>query len=48
LIVGKKRQVDKDPGMGMKFVTVSAEDLTLIQACIQDNIVPAAASTNLR
>jgi CheY-like chemotaxis protein len=38
----------KDPGMGMKFVTVSAEDMALIQAYIQENIVPAAASTNLR
>ena len=38
----------KDPGMGMKFVTISAEDLALIQAYIQENIVPAAASTNPR
>jgi CheY-like chemotaxis protein len=38
----------KDPGMGMKFVTISPEDLALIQAYIQENIVPAAASTNPR
>jgi CheY-like chemotaxis protein len=38
----------KDPGMGMKFVTISAEDLALIQAYIQENIAPAAASTNPR
>jgi hypothetical protein len=34
--------------MGMKFVTISAEDLALIQAYIQENIVPAAVSTKLR
>lgn len=38
----------KDPGMGMKFVTISPEDLTLIQAYIQENIDPAAASIDLR
>jgi len=38
----------KDPGMGMKFVTISPEDLALIQAYIQENIDPTAASTNPR
>jgi CheY-like chemotaxis protein len=38
----------KDPGMGMKFVTISPEDQTLIQAYIQENIDPASASTNPR
>ena len=38
----------KDPGMGMKFVTISPEDLALIRAYIQENIEPAAASSDLR
>ena len=38
----------KDPGMGMKFVTISPEDLARIQAYIQENIDPAAASTRPR
>lgn len=38
----------KDPGMGMKFVTISPEDLVLVQAHIQENIDPAAVSTNPR
>jgi len=38
----------KDPGMGMKFVTISAEDLALIQDYIQENIIPTAVSTNPR
>lgn len=37
----------RDPGMGMKFVTISPEDQALIQAYIQENIDPAA-STNPR
>ena len=36
----------RDPGMGMKFVTISQEDQALIQAYIQENIDPAAASPN--
>ncbi|MEK6744390.1 MAG: response regulator [Nitrospirota bacterium] len=38
----------KDPGMGMKFITISSEDQALIQAYIQENIDPAAASTSPR
>ena len=38
----------KDPGMGMKFVTISPEDLTLIQAYILENINPTAASITPR
>jgi CheY-like chemotaxis protein len=36
----------KDPGMGMKFVTISPEDLELIQAYIQENVAPAADATS--
>lgn len=38
----------RDPGMGMKFVTISPEDQALIQAYIQENIDPAAASNSSR
>jgi len=36
----------RDPGMGMKFVTISREDQERIQAYIQENIDPAAAAPN--
>jgi CheY-like chemotaxis protein len=35
----------RDPGMGMKFVTISPEDRKLIQGYIQENSDPAAALT---
>jgi CheY-like chemotaxis protein len=38
----------RDPGMGMKFVTISPEDQALIQAYIQENVTPVDASTNPR
>ena len=38
----------KDPGMGMKFVTISPGDQALIQAYIQENVDPASVSTNPR
>jgi len=38
----------KDPGMGMKFVTISPEDLALVQAYIEENVNPSAASIDLR
>ena len=34
----------KDPGMGMKFVSISREDQALVLDYIQENIDPAAAS----
>ncbi len=34
----------RDPGMGMKFVTISPEDVALIQAYIQENIDQTVAS----
>jgi hypothetical protein len=38
----------KDPGMGMKFMTISPEDLAQIKTYIEENIDPAAASTKPR
>ncbi len=38
----------RDPGMGMKFVTISPDDQALIQTYIQENIDISAASANPR
>ena len=38
----------RDPGMGMKFVTISPEDQAHIHAYIHENVTPADASTTPR
>jgi len=36
----------KDPGMGMRFVTISAEDQALVQTYIEENVNPSAAASS--
>jgi len=38
----------KDPGMGMRFVTIAPEDLALVQAYIEENVNPSATSVDRR
>jgi len=38
----------KDPGMGMRFVTIAPEDLAMVQAYIEDNVSPSTTSGSLR